>query len=213
MILALSVHFDSLFFFRCFIDLFFSPTRMFDMAATKRNAGIIERVRKSEVHVPWCEEFEKMICGMKYDHGMMLYSAKRLLIYFPSFKAGNSQLMLDYKLTIRRRLKLFNDDSMPEGCTLESLKNRRMAVARQILGKAGAGVNIEQPLFCTWGCNIFIGDSCYINRKFVGLRSESAAASNAYFVLAFPFTTVPQSRSAIECSLALAPLSARTPMR
>jgi hypothetical protein len=58
---------------------------MFDMAATKRNAGIIERVRKSEVHVPWCEEFEKMICGMKYDHDMMLYHTKAFANFFPKF--------------------------------------------------------------------------------------------------------------------------------
>jgi hypothetical protein len=75
--------------------------------------------------------------------------------------------MLDHKLSIRQYLKLFNDDSIPDGSSLESLKIQRIAIAKQFLGRCGVGLNIEQPLFCTWGCNIFIRDNCYINRKSV----------------------------------------------
>jgi hypothetical protein len=85
----------------------------------------------------------------------------------PSFKAGNSQIMLNYKLEIRKHLKSFNDDSLPDGCTLESLKCRRMAVAKLIFGKLGRSTDIEAPFFCTWGCNTFIGVNVYMNRKLV----------------------------------------------
>ena len=95
----------------------------------------------------------------------MFHPKTFLLIYLSSFSANNSELMLEYKLSVRRLLTIFNDDSIPDGSTLQSLKNRRMAVAQKLLGKAGAGLNIEQPLFCTWGCNLFIGAGCYINRK------------------------------------------------
>jgi hypothetical protein len=82
-----------------------------------------------------------------------------------SFKATDSQIMMDYKLRTRRLLRTFNDDSIPDGSTLESLKIRRMSVAKKILGRLGSGVNIEPMLFRTWGCNTFIGSGCYINRK------------------------------------------------
>lgn len=75
--------------------------------------------------------------------------------------------MLDHKLNIRRHLKDFNDDSIPDGSTLESLKLRRLAVAKRILGKLGTGTNIEAPLFLTFGCNTFIGNDVYINRTYV----------------------------------------------
>ncbi len=84
-----------------------------------------------------------------------------------SFKAGNSQIMLNYKLEVRKRLKCFNDDSFPDGCTLDSLKYQRMAVAKLMFGKLEPGTNIEAPLFCTWGCNTFIGENVYMNRKWV----------------------------------------------
>jgi acetyltransferase-like isoleucine patch superfamily enzyme len=80
--------------------------------------------------------------------------------------------MLDHKLVTRRRLKAFNDDSIPYGSTLDSLKSHRMSIARQIFGRLGSDTNIEPLLFCTWGCNTFIGDDCYINRKSVIERSH-----------------------------------------
>ena len=74
--------------------------------------------------------------------------------------------MLSYKLDVRKRLKSFSeqtwsdrlsdfdtasadDDSFPDGCTLESLKCRRMAVAKCMFGHIGQDTNIEAPLFCT----------------------------------------------------------------
>lgn len=74
---------------------------------------------------------------------------------------------MDYKLIAMKRLRSFNDDSIPDGSTLASLKARRMAVAKEMLGQMGQGVTIELPFFHTWGCNIFIGNRVYINRESV----------------------------------------------
>ena len=73
--------------------------------------------------------------------------------------------MQDHKIRMRKRLKEFNDDYIADDDTLDTLRERRMAVAEQILGKVGKGTNIESPLFFTWGCQIFMGQNCYINRE------------------------------------------------
>lgn len=46
----------------------FSPshlTILINMAAKYKCPIAIEIVKLSEVDAPWCDEFEKMICGMK----------------------------------------------------------------------------------------------------------------------------------------------------
>jgi hypothetical protein len=77
--------------------------------------------------------------------------------YLSSFSAGNDERMLSHKLDVRRRLKDFNDESFPEGCTLDTLKCRRMSIARDIFGKLGCGVNIEGSFFCTVSLIFFFG--------------------------------------------------------
>ncbi|KAG5665456.1 hypothetical protein KAF25_009581 [Fusarium avenaceum] len=107
--------------------------------ATSKNPERIAELQQSEIAVPWCDEFEKMISGM-------------------NFTTNNSQELMDYKLIAMKRLRSFNDDSIPDGSTLASLKTRRMAVAKEMLGQLGQDVAIEPPFFHTWGCNIFIGN-------------------------------------------------------
>jgi maltose O-acetyltransferase len=84
-----------------------------------------------------------------------------------SFSASGSTELQEYKLQTLKKLNEFNDISIPDGSTLVSLKARRMAVAKNLLGQLGEGVNIEPPFFVGWGCNIFIGDNVYINREWV----------------------------------------------
>lgn len=46
----------------------FSPTNLtilINMAAKHKCSIAIDRAKLSEVEVPWCDEYEKMICGMK----------------------------------------------------------------------------------------------------------------------------------------------------
>lgn len=84
-----------------------------------------------------------------------------------SFKACLADCTPKFKLNVRRHLLKFNDNSINDDDTLDDLKNRRMAVAKTLLGKLGLDTNIEAPLFCTWGCNTFIGKNVYINREYV----------------------------------------------
>ncbi|KAF4995404.1 hypothetical protein FGRMN_5188 [Fusarium graminum] len=115
------------------------------MATSSKSPERIAELRQSEIAVPWCDEYEKMISGM-------------------NFKSTREEEQRDYKLLALKKLHSFNDDSIPEGSTIVSLKARRMAVAKDMLGKLGEDVNIEPPFFMTWGCNIFIGKNVYINR-------------------------------------------------
>lgn len=80
-----------------------------------------------------------------------------------SFATSRAPELQEFKLNMRRKLLLFNDNSIPEDSTLASLTARRMAVAKGMFGRLGANVNIEPPFFIIWGCNTFIGDGVYMN--------------------------------------------------
>jgi hypothetical protein len=44
------------------------------MAALEKNLSIIDEVRNAaQVSVPWCDEFEKMISGMRYGSFLSSY--------------------------------------------------------------------------------------------------------------------------------------------
>lgn len=77
--------------------------------------------------------------------------------------------MQDYKLETLKWLNEFNDTTIPPGSTLASLKMRRLALAKDKLGRLGEGANIEPPFFVGWGCNIFIGEDVYTNREYVDI--------------------------------------------
>ncbi|RDW57175.1 hypothetical protein BP6252_13823 [Coleophoma cylindrospora] len=106
---------------------------------------LIDHVKCSAIEVPWCDEFEKMISGMNFD-------------------GSKSPVMQSYKLEVLRRLQNFNDQQIGDDTTLESLKIHRLTIAQSTLGKLGEECNIERPFFCSWGCNIVLGDGVYINR-------------------------------------------------
>ncbi|KAH6675921.1 maltose o-acetyltransferas-like protein, partial [Halenospora varia] len=116
------------------------------MASTAKDKAIIELVKFSETPVPWCDEFEKMISGM-------------------NFRSANSQVMLDHKFEIRRLCKLFSDEPILADSSYQSLEVHRLSIIRKIIGRLGGETNIECSFFCTWGCNTFIGKTCYINRS------------------------------------------------
>ena len=47
------------------LSYFYFLTRFLVMAATTKNQSAIDKVKRSEVPVPWCDEFEAMISGYK----------------------------------------------------------------------------------------------------------------------------------------------------
>jgi len=143
------------------------------MAASTKNHVLIDEITPlSEVFVPWCDEFEKMVSGMTLVLPLSL--SHTLVPSFSdtpnpnySFHSGNDQGMQTFRIETMRRLRNFNDNSLPNDASIESLQARRMSVAKQMLGKLGDRVNIETPFFCGWGCNTFVGDGVYMNRKYV----------------------------------------------
>ncbi|KAJ5365798.1 hypothetical protein N7517_008684 [Penicillium concentricum] len=119
------------------------------MSSSATSPSMILELKKSHVPVPWCDEYEKMI------------------------------KLQDYKLQTLKKLNDFNDLSIPDGSTLTSLKTRRMAVAKSLLGQLGKEVTIEPPFFVGWGCNVFIGDNVYINRDLMGKTCRVSLYDNA----------------------------------
>ncbi|ODA83181.1 hypothetical protein RJ55_01692 [Drechmeria coniospora] len=73
--------------------------------------------------------------------------------------------MSAHKVETMKSMSSFNDELIPEGSTLQSLKDCRMAIARTIFGELGDDVNILAPFNVTWGCNVSIGDRTYVNRE------------------------------------------------
>jgi maltose O-acetyltransferase len=75
--------------------------------------------------------------------------------------AGELYLESDPGLTAERRrarrlVRLFN-------ATTEEEPERRRELLRELLGEAGAGLEIEPPFQCDYGRNIFIGRGAYLN--------------------------------------------------
>jgi hypothetical protein len=118
--------------------------------------------------------------------------------------------MQKYRIEIMRRLRSFNDNAIPDDASIESLKARRMAVAKQMLGKLGDEANIEPPFFCGWGCNTFVGDGAYMNRKYFSPFRSSFVFYSLFIVS--QYTTMHQSLSATESSSARTSLFVPAPM-
>lgn len=75
--------------------------------------------------------------------------------------------MQSAKINVRRLVQAFNNPTIRDDDTLQSMKTRRMEVAKVLLGSVGENSNIETPFYCGWGFNVFIGVGVYINREFV----------------------------------------------
>lgn len=136
------------------------------MAAAEFNQDLIKMIESADIPKPMCDEFKKMLSGMKSVHVRHRINMGTNIVAF-SFKACLADCMPQYKLGVRRKLLKFNDTSINDEDTFDDLKNRRMTVAKTLFGKLGLDTNIEAPLFCTWGCNTFIGKNVYINREYV----------------------------------------------
>ncbi|RWA14240.1 hypothetical protein EKO27_g883 [Xylaria grammica] len=115
------------------------------MASTQKDPGAIETAR-SLAHVPWSDEFEKMISGMLYD-------------------AQTSELVAA-RFEARRFMNKYNTH-FPDDATPESLVKDREEMLKGILGGLGTGAFIEPPINIDYGCNIKIGDNFYSNFNLV----------------------------------------------
>lgn len=125
-----------------------------------------DETKLSRVEVPWCEEFQSMMSGNTYDSQ---HTQARNLAndYLHRFDGSKSDMMQSAKISVRRLVQAFNDQTIRVDDTLQSLKRRRMEVAKLLFGGLGENSNIESPFYCGWGFNIVLGSGVYINREFV----------------------------------------------
>ncbi|KAL5392625.1 hypothetical protein PMIN06_006918 [Paraphaeosphaeria minitans] len=114
------------------------------MAAQEKNSVELEKA-KQLAHVPWSEEYEKMISGMLYDsHDPSLAAAR--------FKA-------------RAWAHEYNTyfPASSTNPTFDTLAADRLTRLRSILGHVGDDTFIEPPFRIDYGCNITIGTRFYAN--------------------------------------------------
>ncbi|EPE34836.1 Trimeric LpxA-like enzyme [Glarea lozoyensis ATCC 20868] len=117
------------------------------MASTTLNHELIAYLKAhSKIPIPLSPEYSKMISGM-------------------DFSISHDPAMQKYRLAVRAKLQDFNTQVITEESTLTGLKERNMEIASSILGAVGEKCNIEPPFYCSWGCNIILGDGVYMNRN------------------------------------------------
>jgi hypothetical protein len=85
-------------------------------------------------------------------------------------------------------LILLDDDSLPDGCTLESLKCRRMAVAKCIFGKLGSKYQLlsvsQQLILCISGSSM----TCWTSKlSFSQVESVIIATGHRFIFFAASF--------------------------
>ncbi|CAG5179130.1 uncharacterized protein ALTATR162_LOCUS9048 [Alternaria atra] len=118
------------------------------MAAQQKNTQEMEKARKLN-HVPWCEEYEKMISGMLYNAFTPDLNAAR-------FKA---------RAFANKYNTWFPD---PETTDTEKgfdvLAAERLGMLKTIIGHvADDEIFIEPPFNIDYGCNISLGKRFYSN--------------------------------------------------
>ncbi len=132
------------------------------MASTSKNPALLESVRSNK-HVPWCDDYEKMISGMLYDS------------FVPELMNG--------RFRARKLMDKYNKH-FPEDATFESLAEDREAMLKELMGSVGQDIFMEPPVYVDYGCNISIGERFYANFKYVpGSSRRCFVYSNSYFDL------------------------------
>ncbi|KAF4817276.1 putative acetyltransferase [Colletotrichum tropicale] len=111
------------------------------MARTTKNSEIIQ-LSKQLKGTPWCEEYERMISGMLYNP------------LHPPLLAGRH----------RARCLLHKYNNLdPNSKPYDELMATQQEMLKDILGKVGPGTFIEPPFIPDYGCNVVIGENCFIN--------------------------------------------------
>ncbi|KAF0318015.1 acetyltransferase [Colletotrichum asianum] len=111
------------------------------MARTTKNSEIIQLAKQLK-GTPWCEEYERMISGMLYNP------------LHPPLLAGRH----------RARCLLHKYNNLdPNSKPYDELMATQQEMLKDILGKVGPGTFIEPPFIPDYGCNVVIGENCFIN--------------------------------------------------
>ncbi|GAB7344704.1 hypothetical protein MBLNU457_3178t2 [Dothideomycetes sp. NU457] len=118
------------------------------MASKEKDQKQIE-VARGMKHIPWCEQYERMISGMLYD------------AFVPEL-ANN-------RFGARRWCHKYNNyfPTAPEA-DFDSLQKERMQFFKEIIGELRSeDIFIEPPFNVDYGCNIRLGDRFYANFNLV----------------------------------------------
>lgn len=102
-------------------------------------------------HIPWCEDYEKMISGMLYS------------CLAPELEAG--------RMRARRLATKFNTYVPREDATMQDMAEDRMSMMKEMFGKVGPDSFMEPNLQVDYGCNISVGERFYANFKYVLCRA------------------------------------------
>ncbi|KAF2718145.1 hypothetical protein K431DRAFT_140349 [Polychaeton citri CBS 116435] len=100
---------------------------------------------KTLSHVPWCDDYEKMISGM-------LYSCMA-----PELVASRNKA--------RRIAQKFNTYVPADELNAEQVADVRIGMVKELFGKVGPDSYLEPSLQVDYGCNISIGERFYANFK------------------------------------------------
>ncbi|KAJ2989389.1 hypothetical protein NUW58_g3490 [Xylaria curta] len=111
------------------------------MAKTSKDKEIIDLARSLE-GTPWCDEYEKMISGMLYNplHPTLLEGRHRARCLAYDFNNLN-----------------------PNHGTREQTDGERARMLAGLLGRVGPGTYIETPFMPDYGCNVIVGENCFMN--------------------------------------------------
>ena len=131
------------------------------MASTSKNHALMESV-KSNKHVPWCDDYEKMISGMLYDS------------FVPELMNG--------RLRARKLMDKYNK-YFPEDATFESLADDREVMLKELMGSVGKDIFMEPPVYVDYGCNISIGERFYSNFKYVLRAGDEVSLPSSHIGL------------------------------
>lgn len=71
------------------------------------------------------------------------------------YQPGDPELVADRDVTVRKLFAYNNMNPLD--------REARQAAIRDLLGTVGSNCTVEQPLFCTYGYNVTLGDNCFLN--------------------------------------------------
>ncbi|KAL8952237.1 MAG: hypothetical protein Q9222_001851 [Ikaeria aurantiellina] len=117
-----------------------SPTREIP---TTKNLALIEKAKRLN-HVPWCDDYEKMISGMRFHYsGVPELEQCMIRAVVLNQELNNTQISLatDFK----------------------SINAEIESKMRMLLGHMGKHSRIRLPINIVQGCNVWVGDNVYIN--------------------------------------------------
>lgn len=110
-------------------------------AMTERDPEILA-IAKNLHDVPWCDDFQDMVSGMLYN--------------------PNVPQLLEARHQARCKAYKYNNVD-PNQFRQQEAASMRSKLLADLLGRVGTGCVIEPPFRPDYGCNIVMGNDCFIN--------------------------------------------------